>query len=123
MFFKREVLMVTKRSCIIFCLSFLLVVSYPALAAAKSSKRVSSKSSSGSPANEKEKKDAERSVEKSPLAQGLDSVFIKMKADLDEVAGSSLLHAKATPPVTNLFLKTLKAHQPFYSLTRVNKTG
>jgi hypothetical protein len=113
--------MTGKRSLIVYFLSFLLIVCFSEGTLAKSSKRTSSKSHSSS--SKKGEKASESTAEKSPLALGLDSVFIKMKADLDEVAGSSLLHAKAAAPVDNLFLKSLKAHQPFYSLTRVNKKG
>jgi hypothetical protein len=113
--------MTGKRSLIVYFLSFFLIVGLSEGTFAKSSKRTSSKSHSGSSA--KEKKPSEATADKSPLALGLDSVFIKMKTDLDEVAGSSLLHAKAAAPVDNLFLRSLKSHQPFYSYTRVNKKG
>jgi hypothetical protein len=96
-------------------------------ASAKASKRGKVKAQTNAQAKEKGKKSTERvterSTEPSPLALGLDSVFVKLKQELDEVVSSPLLHGKSESPINSYFFKTLKENQPFYSLTRVNQTG
>jgi hypothetical protein len=60
---------------------------------------------------------------KSAMTLGLDSLFIKIQQDLDEVVASSIVKNKAVAPVNAYFLKVLKGNQPFYSLARVNAKG
>jgi hypothetical protein len=59
----------------------------------------------------------------SAMALGMDSLFITLKQDFDEVVASPLVKNDAVAPVNDYFLTVLKQHQPFYSLTRVNAKG
>ena len=59
----------------------------------------------------------------SAMTLGMDSLFIKIQKDFDEVATSPIVKNKAVAPVNGYFLKVLKGNQPFYSLTRVDAKG
>ena len=102
-------------------LSFLLVGFSTGLTPAKTSKRVKAKAHTYAQA--KGKKSKKQPVEPSPLALGLDSIFTKMKQELDLIASSPLLHGSSVSLVNSYFIKILKGNQSFYSLTRVNYSG
>ncbi len=104
-------------------LSVLLAFLCPEITSAKTAKRASAQSHTNASAKEKGKKTPERTEDSSPLALGLDSIFITMKKDLDDMAASPLIHGKSVSSVNSYFLKTLKENQPFYSFTRVNHSG
>ena len=59
----------------------------------------------------------------SAMALGMDSLFMKVQQDFDEIVASPIVKNDAVAPVNDYFLKVLKEHQPFYSLTRVNAKG
>jgi hypothetical protein len=115
--------MVRKGLCSVMVFSFLLAIICPEMVFAKTSKRVSAKVQTNASTKEKGNKTMERSEASSPLARGLDSIFIKMKKDLDDMGTSPVIHGKPTSTVNSFFLKMLKENQPFYSFTRVNKAG
>jgi hypothetical protein len=117
----KEVLMSRKSLLPVMLISVLLIAVCPGVSAAKQSKH-GSKSHAGS-SRGNGKKSPERSENPSPLALGLDSVFIKMKKELDDMVASPVMHGKPTSPVNSYFLKTLKENQPFYSFTRANQNG
>ncbi|MGB7568593.1 MAG: hypothetical protein WBM07_12090 [Chitinivibrionales bacterium] len=59
----------------------------------------------------------------SAMTLGMDSLFIRIQRDFDEVVASPIVKNKAVAPVNGYFLKVLKENQPFYSLTRVDAKG
>jgi hypothetical protein len=59
----------------------------------------------------------------SEMTLSMDSVFIKIQKEFDDVAASPIVQNKAVAPVNGYFFKILKEHQPFYSITRVNGKG
>jgi hypothetical protein len=59
----------------------------------------------------------------SAIALGMDSMFVSIKQEFDQIPASPVVKNKAVPPVNGHFFKTLKEHQPFYSLERVNAKG
>jgi hypothetical protein len=59
----------------------------------------------------------------SEMKLGLDSVFITMQQNFDEIMASPIVKSKTTASVNGFFFKALKDHQAFYSLTRVNTKG
>jgi hypothetical protein len=59
----------------------------------------------------------------SEMTLSMDSVFIKIQKEFDDVVASPIVQSKAVAPVNAHFFKILKEHQPFYSLTRVNAKG
>jgi hypothetical protein len=121
--YTKEVLMAHKKCFNVLFLSFFLIAFCTEFAFAKTLKRAQAKAQTDTQAKDKGKRPQERTIERSPLALGLDSVFIKMKQELDDMVSSPLLHSKPVVPVNSYFLRTLKGNQPFYSLTRVNQIG
>jgi hypothetical protein len=59
----------------------------------------------------------------SEMTLSMDSVFLKIQKEFDDVVASPIVQSKAVAPVNAHFFKILKEHQPFYSLTRVNAKG
>jgi hypothetical protein len=59
----------------------------------------------------------------SEMTLSMDSVFIKIQKEFDDVVASPIVQNKAVAPVNGYFFKILKEHQPFYSITRVNGKG
>lgn len=59
----------------------------------------------------------------SAMTLAMDSVFIKIQQDFDNIVASPIVINKAVAPVNGYFLKVLKENQPFYSLTRVDAKG
>jgi hypothetical protein len=59
----------------------------------------------------------------SEMKLGMDSVFITLQQNFDEIMASPTVKSKTTATVNGFFFKALKDHQPFYSLTRVNTKG
>jgi hypothetical protein len=59
----------------------------------------------------------------SEMKLGMDSVFITIQQNFDEIMASPIVKSKTAASVNGFFFKALKDHQPFYSLTRVNTKG
>jgi hypothetical protein len=59
----------------------------------------------------------------SEMKLGMDSVFIAIQQNFDEIMASPILKSKTAASVNGFFFKALKDHQPYYSLTRVNTKG
>lgn len=59
----------------------------------------------------------------SEMKLGMDSVFITMQQNFDEIMASPTVKSKTATSVNGFFFKALKDHQAFYSLTRVNAKG
>jgi hypothetical protein len=59
----------------------------------------------------------------SEMKLGMDSVFITMQQNFDEIMESPTVKNKTAATVNGFFFKALKEHQPYYSLTRVNTKG
>jgi hypothetical protein len=59
----------------------------------------------------------------SEIKLGIDSVFIALQQNFDEIMASPIIKSKTAASVNGFFFKALKNHQPYYSLTRVNTKG
>jgi hypothetical protein len=97
--------------------------SFTTPATASGKKQGKSKSSTSVKNKGKSSKQSAVEASPSPLTQGIDSIFLNAKADLDQIIQSPLLRGKSMPLINSFFFKMLKEHQPYYSLTRVNQNG
>jgi len=65
----------------------------------------------------------QQSADEVTIQQEIDSFFVRMRRDFEQIAASPLLRKKAVAPVNAYFLRLLRANRTYYSLTRTDDKG
>jgi hypothetical protein len=108
----------------IIIVSCIMAFSFAIFTDAKASEKQTTKSKATASAKRKSSSSPIAfSNEPSPLTQGIDSIFLQAKSELNKIVESPILRGKSLPLINSFFFKVLKEHQPYYSLMRVNERG